>query len=183
MENTGGRLRNFEHEWQKITNDPEILTYFRGCPIDLIQNLFHIRNLPTTWLSAVRNEIIDNEVEELLAKGAIQVSEHEDGEVISPIFLRYKKNGSPRPIINLKNLNSHIVYSHFKMETLKHALDLISEGRWLASLDIKEAYFHVKINKKFWKYLKSSWKLRYLVLLYLFMFWVGECATDFHKVV
>ena len=47
-------------------------------------------------------EIIDNEIEELLAKGAIQVSEHEDGEVISPIFLRYKKDGSPRPIINLK---------------------------------------------------------------------------------
>ena len=72
-------------------------------------------------------EIIDTEIEELLAKGAIQV---EDGEVISPIFLRYKKDGSPRPIINLKNLNSHIVYSHFKMETLNHALDLISEGCW-----------------------------------------------------
>ena len=125
-------------------------------------------------------EIIDNEIEELLAKGAIQVSEHEDGEVISPIFLRYKKDGSPRPIINLKNLNSHIVYSHFKMETLKHALDLISEGCWIASLDIKDAYFHVKIDKKFWEYLKFSWKGN-LVLLYLFTFWFGECATDFHK--
>ena len=44
------------------------------------------------------------------------------------------------------------------METLNHALDLISEGCWLASLDIKDAYFHVKIDKKFWKYLKFSWK-------------------------
>ena len=44
------------------------------------------------------------------------------------------------------------------METLKHALDLISEGCWLASLDIKDAYFHVKIDKKFWKYLKFTWK-------------------------
>ena len=44
------------------------------------------------------------------------------------------------------------------METLKHALDLISEGHWLASLDVKDAYFHVKIDKKFWKYLKFSWK-------------------------
>ena len=73
-------------------------------------------------------------------------------------FFRYKEDGSPRPIIYLKNLNSHIVYSHFKMETLKHALDLISEECWLASLDIKDAYFHVKIDKKFWKYLKFSWK-------------------------
>ena len=103
-------------------------------------------------------EIIDNETEELLAKGAIQASEHENCDVISPIFLRYKKDGSPRPIVNLKNLNSHVVYSHFKMETLKHALDLISEGYWLASLVIKDEYFHVKIEKKFWKYLKLSWK-------------------------
>ena len=44
------------------------------------------------------------------------------------------------------------------METLKHALDLISEGYWLALLDIKDAYFHVKIDKKFWKYLTFSWK-------------------------
>ena len=44
------------------------------------------------------------------------------------------------------------------METLNHALDLISEGCWLASLGIKDAYFHVKIDKKFWKYLKFSWK-------------------------
>ena len=34
VEQTGGRLRNFEHEWQKITNDPEILTYIRDCPTD-----------------------------------------------------------------------------------------------------------------------------------------------------
>ena len=159
MERTGGRLRNFEHEWQKITNDSEILTYVRGCTIDFdSEPLSYQEPANHMAFSSQECEIIDNEIVELLAKGAIQVSEHEDGEVISPIFLRYKKDGSPRPIINLKNLNSHIVYSHFKMETLNHALDLISEGCWLASLDIKDAYFHVKIDKKFWKYLKFSWK-------------------------
>ena len=28
---------------------------------------------------------------------------------------------------------------------------------WLASLDIKDAYFHVKIDKKFWKCFKFCW--------------------------
>ena len=138
VEKTGGRLRNFEHEWQKITNDSEILTYVRGCPIDFDSEPLSYQE-PTNHMafSSQECEIINNEIEGLLVKGAIQVSEHENGEVISRIFLRYKKDGSPRPIINLKNLNSHIVYSHFKMETLKHALDLISEGCWLASLEIK----------------------------------------------
>ena len=116
-----------------------------------------------------------------MAKGAIQVSEHEDGQVISPIFLRYKKDGSPRPIINLKNLNSHIVYSHFKIETLKHALDLISEGCWLASFDIKDAYFHVKIDKSFGNTLSFPERVPCIALLVYV--WFGECATNSHKVV
>ena len=147
---TAGRLHQFEHEWQKITSDNEILSYIRGCSID-----FDSEPLPYAELtnhdafSKTESDIIDNEIEELLSKGAIKVSEHEHGEVISPIFIRYKKDGSPRPIINLKNLNQNVSYAHFKMETLKHALDLISEGCWLASLDMKDAYFHVKIDQKF----------------------------------
>ena len=133
MEKTGGRLQNFEHEWQKITNDPEILTYIRGCPIGFDSEPPSYQE-PTNHMafSSQECEIIDNEIEELLAKGASQVSEHENGEVISSIFLRYKKDGSLKPIINLKNLNSHVVCSHFKMETPKHALDLISEGCWVS---------------------------------------------------
>ena len=104
--------------------------------------------------SKTESDITDNEIEELLAKGAIKVSEHEHGDVISSIFIRYKKDGSSRPIINLKNLNQHVSYVHFKMETLKHALDLIFKGCLLASLDTKYAYFHVKIDQKFWKYFK-----------------------------
>ena len=40
------------------------------------------------------------------------------GEFISPIFLVPKKDRGSRPVINLKRLNSHIVYQHFKMEGL-----------------------------------------------------------------
>ena len=98
----GGRLRNFEHDWQKITNDPEIWTYIRSCPIGFDSEPLLCQE-PTNHMDFRSHECetIDNEVEELLAKGAIQVSEHENGGVISPIFLRYKKDGSRRPIINL----------------------------------------------------------------------------------
>ena len=90
--------------------------------------------------SNTESDIIDNETKELLAKGAIKVSRHGHGEVISLIFIRYKKNRSQRPIINLKNLNQHVSYAHFKMETLKHALDIISEGSRLASLGIEDMH-------------------------------------------
>ena len=34
MTKTAGRLHQFEHEWQKIASDNEILSYIRGCNID-----------------------------------------------------------------------------------------------------------------------------------------------------
>ena len=55
VERTGGRLRNFEHEWQKITNDSEILTYVRGCPIDFDSEPLSYQEPTFTWLLAVRN--------------------------------------------------------------------------------------------------------------------------------
>lgn len=48
---------------------------------------------------------INTEVEKLLGKGVIIATGHEKGHFISPIFLRPKKDGSFRLILNLKSLN------------------------------------------------------------------------------
>ena len=50
-----------------------------------------------------------------LIESTAQPSQH---QVISSIFLRKKKNGSYRMILNLKGLNEFIEYKHFKMESL-----------------------------------------------------------------
>ena len=104
---TAGRLQQFEHEWQNITSDNEILCYIRGCNIDFDSEPLSYAELTNhDAFSKTESDIIDNEIDELLAKGAIKISEHEHGEVISPTFIRYKKDGSSRPIINLKNLKT-----------------------------------------------------------------------------
>ena len=59
----------------------------------------------------------------MLQKGAIQVVSPLKTEFISTVFLFKKKDGGNRPVINLKQLNSFVVYQHFKMEgqhLLKH---------------------------------------------------------------
>ena len=45
--------------------------------------------------------VIDTEIYKLLANGVIIPSSHEQGEYISPIFTRAKKDGSFRVILNL----------------------------------------------------------------------------------
>ncbi len=51
---------------------------------------------------------------------------HERGEVISPIFVCPKKDGSHRMILNLKRLNTYVEYHHFKMDTLWSVIKLIT---------------------------------------------------------
>lgn len=84
--------------------------------------------------------VIDTEIDKLLAKGVITPSSHEEGEYISPIFAKAKKDGSFRVILNLKCLNTHLQYQHFKMDSLNTVLQMVKPGCIMASIDLKDAY-------------------------------------------
>ena len=62
----------------------------------------------------------------------------EPGEFISSIFVRPKKDGTNRMILNLKDLNQHVQYFHFKMETLIDAIRLMTPNCFMGSVDLKE---------------------------------------------
>ena len=57
-----------------------------------------------------------------------------------------KPDGSKRFILNLKCLNQYIKSSHFKIEDMRVALKLIYKNYFLCILDLKDAYFLVKIG-------------------------------------
>ena len=101
--------------------------------------------------------IVDQEVQELLRKGAIVPCESESGEFISTIFIVPKPNGKFRPVINLKYLNEFIQYDHFKQKTFSTVLDLLQKGDYMTSIDLQDAYFAVPVQKDSQKYLKFSW--------------------------
>ena len=89
--------------------------------------------------SQTEHKIVKHEINKLLAKGVIKKSKHEDGEIISPIFLREKTDGSFRLILNLKKANEFIGNVHFKIETLSTILKLVRPNCYMASVDIKDA--------------------------------------------
>ena len=80
--------------------------------------------------------LIDVETEELLRKGVIVPCNHTEGEFISLIFIRPKKDNRVRVILNLKKFNVSVENFHFKMETLKHALTLVSPNCFFCFLFI-----------------------------------------------
>ena len=49
-------------------------------------------------------------------------------------------------------------YIQFKMETHQSVLSLITPGCYLASLDLKDAYYSVPIHSHHTKFVKFIWK-------------------------
>ena len=51
-------------------------------------------------------------------------------------------------ILNLKNLNSHVEYNKFKMDTLQSILKLVTPGCYMATIDLKDAYYSVPVAQE-----------------------------------
>jgi hypothetical protein len=95
----------------------------------------------------------------MLLKGAIEhVPNPLSPGFYSLIFLRPKKNGELRPIIDLSRLNVSILCPTFKMETAQSIRAVLAKGQWVASIDMQDAYFHLPIRRSFRKYLRFALK-------------------------
>ena len=111
--------------------------------------------------SPSEREIITEEITKLLDKGVIEQIDRVQGDFISTIFVRPKKDGTFRMILNLKQLNEFVSYYHFKMDTIQTALKLMRPGCFMASVDLKDAYYSVPIALEDRKYLKFEWQGSY----------------------
>lgn len=153
-----GQITDHIEQWRNLTSDPEILETVAGQSIEFTQTPVQIKPPFQPKWSQEEAEFIDSEIFSLLGKGVIQQSKHETGEFISSVFLRPKRDGSYRMILNLKSLNQYVVYHHFKMDTIWTAVAMMKPGCYMASIDLKDAYYSVSIAKLDRKYLKFSWR-------------------------
>ena len=107
-------------------------------------------------MAAAHHPVIQKEVDELLAKGAIEPSSGGTGFYFS-MFLVPKCTGSLRPILNLKHFNHYMHIPSFKMLTFKHVQQLIQHGDYAFSIDLQDAYLHVPIVKQHHHFLRFVW--------------------------
>ena len=107
------------------------------------------------------SDIIQAEICKLLSKGVLTPTEGEDYDFVSNIFTRKKRNDTYRMILNLKKFNDFLLVPHCKLGSTEDALNLITEGCYFASVDLKDAYYSIPIHKDFQKYLKMYWENYY----------------------
>ncbi len=150
-----GRASMCLDEWKKLTSDRIILKHVKGLVIDFVNVPQQTKPPRPIHLSHKERQYLQKELKTLLDMNIIEKTQHSEGEFISNIFLRPKKQpGKYRLILNLKDLNYEVEYHHFKMDTLETALKLVSPGCFMISIDIKDAYYTLRIHEAFRKYLR-----------------------------
>ena len=141
-----GCIKSCFNAWSQLTSDPHILQMVKGLKIELESFDNCSPEEKSASLSSEEKKFIGAELIKLESKGVISKCSFSKFQNVSPIFTCPKKDGSHRLILNLKKLNLDIPYKHFKMDSLQTALQLITPGCFMTSVDLKDAYYSVPIH-------------------------------------
>ena len=152
-----GGIRHHLDEWKKLSRDKVLLNVVQGCPIDFTNSPPSNISVKSYPVSDQLSQKIDDEINSMLSKGILRKAAFEHSMFLSPIFVRTKKSGALRLILNLKEFNEHIPFKHFKMEMFENVIKLITPGMWMCSLDIKDAYYSIPIHPDHQKYFSFEW--------------------------
>ena len=147
----GGCLSSHWRRWQEIGAETWVVTVlrdgyrvpFKASPPPLARTPV---SFPTYRAGSPRAQALRQEVEAMLAKGALEIARDPGPGFYSRLFLVEKATGGWRPVIDLSHLNDFVQLTPFKMETVASVLLSVREGDFLASLDLKDAYFQIPIH-------------------------------------
>ena len=147
--------------WESLTNDPFILDAIKHHHIEF-EAEYPTQTVQPNKINFSAAEIMttDAEIAKLIIKEVLHVTNRVPDGFISNIFIHPKKDGAFRIILNLKPLNKFVDY-HVKMDTFRTALKLIRPGCFMASVDLKDAYYSIPIAEEDRKLLMFQWKGKY----------------------
>jgi len=157
---SAGNIKQFLPKWNEITDDEYVLSVVEGLNIEFIDDVAPRQNKIPNEIQFSKSEklIVTEKVESLLNGGVIvEVLEQDPDQYVSNIFLRPKRNGGHRLILNLSELNKFVEYKHFKMENFDLCLNLIQHKCFMGSVDMKDAYYSVSIAEASRKFLRFFW--------------------------
>ena len=157
----GGCLALRWRQWQAAGAVPWVVTVlqdgyrvpFKDSPPPLSRTPI---SFPTYRAGSPRAQALRQEVEAMLAKGALEIALDLGPGFYSRLFLVEKASGGWGPVIDLSHLSEFVQLIPFKMETVASLLLSVREGDFLASLDLKDAYFQIPIHPSSRKLLRFT---------------------------
>lgn len=159
-DSVGGRLVQFADAWRSTISDDWVLdTVTQGVTFEFMAGEPAPNSPPRELpLSANDYAACSSEVEEMKMKRAIErLSTDPSDSFYNRIFPVKKKDGGTRPVIDCRELNLSIPKVRFKMESLASVKTTLRRRDWMVKVDIKDAYFHLMINRAHRRFLRFHW--------------------------
>ena len=155
----GGCLSARWSSWQAASAEPWVVDVIRlgyRIPFQEAKPPLACTSIPfrTYRPGSSRWTALGQEVSKMLDKGALEIVDDHSPGFYSRLFLVEKATGGWRPVIDLSPLNKFVLQTKFKMETVASVMASIREGDFLASIDLKDAYFQIPIHQDSRKYLR-----------------------------
>jgi hypothetical protein len=156
----GGRLTHFLQGWQLLIQDKFAKSVVKnGYQIDWLHHPPPLSDRVVFTQLHQKQDLLLAEIQEMLQKGAIEKVMSPGPGFCSTFFLVPKKDTDQmRPVINLKGLNKFVKCPTFKMHSPSSIIRMIHKGNWLASIDLKDAYFHVPVHQRHYKFLRFAFQ-------------------------
>ena len=111
-------------------------------------------SFPTYWAGSPRSLALRQEVKKMLSKDALEIVLNPGPGFYSRLFLVEMVTAGWRPVIDLSHLNEFVLQTPFKMETVASVLLSVREGDFIASIDLKDAYFQIPVYQSSRKLLR-----------------------------
>ena len=144
------------NDWRSIDAPEHVLNWICNgvpLPIQISVKPFHLRNHK---LSKVQSSFISQEIKRLQRIGAIEVCTYAPVG-INPLGCVPKKNNKLRLITDLRHINEHIKAPKFRNEDIQVTLDLVERNDACITADLKDCFFHIKVNEVYRDLLGFQW--------------------------
>ncbi|KAI7809562.1 hypothetical protein IRJ41_011558 [Triplophysa rosa] len=155
-----GMLANYESAWQTVAPPEWVMrTIMQGYRLQFVMKPPLFNGVLSSHAEESSAHILNEEISSLLMKGAIQVvppSLISQG-FYSRYFLVPKKDGSLRPILDLRMLNKHLRKYNFRMLNHGTLACTIKQNDWFTSVDLKDAFFLISIYPPHRKFLRFAY--------------------------
>ena len=143
-----GKTANHFNDRCKLTNDKWVFNTICGYSVELSNFPKQKYIPPQIKFSDLEHHQIEAKLQRFLDCGIIaRVHKTEPDEFISNIFTQSKRDGGIWVILNLKQFNERYVdHIHFKMETLRSAVDAMRPGCFFGLVDLVDAYYSIPLK-------------------------------------
>ena len=99
---------------------------------------------------------VDEAIENLVVSGSVIATVQSSATVCSPLGVMEGKK--LRLILDLRELNKHLLKCTFKYEDIRTVANMFDTGNFFFMFDLKSAYHHVDTDLDYYRFLGFSWK-------------------------